>query len=87
MGQFDRAAEAAFGLLARPVRVELVGDVGEDDAPRAGPAAVLAGLLGRQMPARALAFGPRQRGLDQQQVGLAGEVARGRRSGRSRRCR
>ena len=49
--------------------------------PRAGPAAVLAGLLGRQVPARAVALRPRQRGLDQQQVGVARERRTGRRSG------
>ncbi len=35
---------------------------------------VLAGLAGRQVPARAVALGPRQRRLEEQQVGVGGEV-------------
>src|SRR5581483_8304307 len=42
----DRTAERTLGLVARPQRVELVGDVREDEAPRARLAAVLARLGG-----------------------------------------
>ena len=69
-----RPAERLLGLVARPALAELVGDVGDDEPAGAGGAAVLAGLARRQVPADAGALGPRERPLDQQQVGVAGEV-------------
>ena len=66
--------KASLGLLARPVVAELVGDVGDDDPLGAGALGVLAGLRGGQVPADAGALGPRQRRLDDQQVGVAGDL-------------
>ena len=62
---------AALALLARPLGVELVGDVGEHDPLGAGAPGVLAGLAGGQVAADPGALGPRQGRLDEQQVGLA----------------
>src|SRR4029078_13129449 len=86
-GHLARPPEAALGLPAGPFGVELVGEVREHEPPRARPAAALAGLLGGQVPAPAvalparepppaLALRARQRGLDQQQRGVAREVRR-----------
>src|SRR4051794_39663503 len=61
----DRPTERVARLVARPQRVELVGDVREHDALGAGVAAVLARLARREVPALAGALGPRQRGLYQ----------------------
>ena len=87
----DRAAERGLRLAPRPLPVELVGDVGEDQ-----PADVRRG--GRARPPRAAVMWPRgpsrlglgQRGLDQQQVARRSRTRSGRRwaGGRRRRsCR
>jgi hypothetical protein len=47
--------------------------VREHDAPRPGRAGVRAGLGRGQVPAVAVALGAGQRGLDEQQVGVARE--------------
>ena len=64
------APNAREPSLARPLGVELVGDVGEHDPLGAGAAGVLAGLLRGQVAADAGALGPRQGRLDEQQVGV-----------------
>ena len=74
MGHLDGPSEGPFGVLARPVLAQLVGEVGQQDPPRAGLAGVLARLRGGDVAARALALGARQRGLDDEQVGVAREV-------------
>ena len=70
----DRAAEAALALLARPLGVELVGDVGEHDPAGAGAPGVVAGLLRGQVAADPGALRARQGRLDEQQVGLARRI-------------
>ena len=75
MGGVDRPAEGPLGLRARPFGVELVGEVRQHEPLRARPRAVLARLDGRQVAALAVALRPRQRGLDQQQVGARRERA------------
>ena len=75
MGGVDRRPEAPGALGERPVDVQLIGEVRQDQALRARPGAVLARLLRREVAAGAFALGPRQCRLDQQQVGAGGEVA------------
>jgi hypothetical protein len=48
--------------------------VRHDEAPDAGPAAVLAGLAGGEVPARALLLRRLERRLDHEQVGVAREL-------------
>ena len=86
-GELDRAAELALGLVARPLGVELVGDVREHQPPRLGAAPVLPGLGGRQVPARrrrarAAAASPRSAAGR-----CRGRTRRGRRSASGRRRR
>src|SRR5919112_5131134 len=72
-GHLDRAAERLRGLVARLVGVELVRDVDEEQALGPGVAAVVAGLLRREVAAHARPLGTRERGLDEHQVGVTGE--------------
>src|SRR4051812_43876655 len=73
-GDLHAVPEPAFGLDPRPFRIELVRDVGEDDALGVRELRVLARLTRCQVAARPLPLGPGERGLDEQQVGLAGEL-------------
>src|SRR5207244_1782590 len=61
VGHRHRAPERLLGLAARPVLVELVGDVGEHETAHAGPVPVVAGLARREVAARPLALRARQR--------------------------
>src|SRR5207248_7606574 len=64
----DAPAEGVLGLRAGPQAVELVGDVGEHEAPRRRRLAVLAGLPRREVAALARSLRPRERALDQEQL-------------------
>ena len=63
-GDGERRPEGALPLLARPLGVELVGDVGQHHPLGRSSPGVLARLLGGQVPADAGALRARQRRLD-----------------------
>ena len=73
-GDVDGPPEGPRALVAGPLGVELVGDVREHDALGAGAARVVAGLLRSQVAPGPGALRPRQRGFDEQEVGVAGDV-------------
>src|SRR5215208_5630056 len=66
VGDLDLAAEGLLRLLTGPGRIQLVGDVGQHKALHLCVAAVLAGLLGRQVTSIPGALGAGERGLDQE---------------------
>src|SRR5437870_2186194 len=74
VAELDRLPEGLARLSPRPLLVELVGDVSDDEPVCARALTVIAGLGRRQMAADAGALGPRQRRLEHQQVGVAGEL-------------
>src|SRR5262245_12291850 len=73
-GDFDGAAEAAFGLLASPLVPELVGDVRNHHALRPRLLGVVTGLLRCHVPADAGSLGAGKGGLDQEQIGVPGDL-------------
>ena len=75
VGDLDRPAERALRLAARPVASSSSEKWVSTSRLRPRPRAVLARLGRGQVPAVAVALGARQRRLDQQQVGVAGELA------------
>src|SRR5687767_4605253 len=70
----DRRSEGLSPLLAGPRLVQLVGDVGEHDTLRAGPPGVVARLRRSHVPSVSGALGTRQRGLDEEEVGVASDL-------------
>ena len=69
-----RRSEPLGALRCDPFRVKLVRHVREEHLSGTGAAGVVTGLRGRQMAPDPGSLGPRQRCLDHQEVGVAGEL-------------
>src|SRR4051794_36564447 len=73
-GDLDALPEPALGFHPRPLRIELVGDVGEDHLPGLREPGVLARFARREVAPRPLALRTREGRLDEQEVGVAREL-------------